>query len=92
MQTYRVTIGDDGRVTLPGTHPGETVTVQITETTSETRPLTLATARTVEERESIIAEIERAVTESRRAAGDDDDEQLSLTHGDLLYDEYGLPK
>lgn len=38
----------------------------------------------------VIEEILRSVCAMRLAAGDDG-EPLSLTHGDMLYDENGLP-
>jgi hypothetical protein len=39
----------------------------------------------------VAARILRRAQELRAEAGLDDGEQLSLTHGDLLYDENGLP-
>jgi len=42
MHTYRLTVGPDGRVTIPGTVPGETVTVQVVKTPER---LSLPTAR-----------------------------------------------
>lgn len=87
-----LTVGPDGRVAVPGAEPGQTVTVEIKETPAKPGRLTLATARTDEEREQVIAEIRRAAQELKRQAGIGDDERLSLTHGDLLYDENGLPK
>lgn len=86
-----LTVGPDGRVVVPGAEPGQTVTVEISDTDNEPKRRTLATARTDEERERIIAEIRQAARELKRKAGIDDDERLSLTHGDLLYDENGLP-
>ena len=90
IRTLQLTVGPDGRVMIPGARPGQTVTVEITALSSAAERLTLATARTDEERTAIIAEITQAARELRLAAGDDD-ERLSLTHGDLLYDEDGLP-
>lgn len=86
-----LTVGPDGRVTVPGAQPGQTVTVEIKDTGTTPERLTLATAKTDEERDQIIAEIRRAAQELKREAGISDDERLSLTHGDLLYDENGLP-
>ncbi len=91
MPTMQLKVGPDGRVTVPGTRPGQTVTVEINDTDETPQRRTLATARTDEERDQIIAEIQRAARELRRAAGIGDDERLSLTHGDILYDENGLP-
>ena len=91
MQTYRVIVGTDGRVTIPDTRPGETITVQVEHGAEPPERLTLVSARTDEERDHLIAEIQRAARELRREAGIGDDERLSQTHGDLLYDENGLP-
>ena len=88
MQTFRLKVDDDGRVTIPDVHPGQIVTVQIPEVPEY---LTLATARTDEERAAVIAEIRRLAREIRTEMGNPS-EQLSLTHGDILYDENGLPK
>ena len=90
-RTMQLTVGPDGRIEVPGTEPGQTVTVEIAEAPEKQERLTLATAKTDEERDQIIAEIRRAAQELKRAAGIGDDERLSLTHGDLLYDEDGLP-
>jgi hypothetical protein len=90
-RTLHLTVGPDGRVTVPGARPGQTVAVEISDTSETPERLTLATARTDEERDQVIAEIRRAARELRQAAGIGDDERLSLTHGDLLYDENGLP-
>lgn len=90
MQTIQLTVGPDGLVVIPGTRPGQTVTISIARTSETPEPLTLATACTDEERAAIVAEITRAARELRMTAGDDD-ERLSLTHGDLLYDDDGLP-
>lgn len=91
MQTYRVTVGPDGQVTIPDTRPGDTITIQVEHGAEPPERLTLTTARTGEERDWVIAEIRRAARELRHAAGIGDDERLSITHGDLLHDENGLP-
>lgn len=91
MQTVDVTVGPDGRVVIPGTRPGQAVTIQIEQDPDTPERLTLATARTDDERDAVAARILRRAQELRAEAGVDDDEQLSLTHGDLLYDENGLP-
>lgn len=89
MATYQLTVDPDGRVAIPDTHPGEKITVQVTGVATEPALLTLATARTDEERAAVVAEINRLARELRAEMGDD--EQLSITHGDLLHDENGLP-
>ncbi len=92
MRTVHVTVESDGRVAIPGTRPGETLAIQIEHTPEPQERLTLANARTDEERAAVAAEILRRARELRAEAGVDDDERLSITHGDLLYDEDGLPK
>jgi hypothetical protein len=85
-----LTVGPDGRVTVPGARPGQTVTVEINVADEEPKRQTLATARTDEERDAVIEDILRSVRALRLAAGDDG-EPLSIAHGDMLYDENGLP-
>lgn len=91
MQTVELTVGPDGRVVIPGTRPGQRLAVQFEQNQETPERQTLATARTDEERDAVAARILRRAQELRAEAGLDDGEQLSLTHGDLLYDENGLP-
>lgn len=86
-----LTVGPDGRVAVPGAEPGQTVTVEIKETPAKPGRLTLATARTDEEREQVVAEIKRLAQEIRKELSDED-VRIMLNHGDWLYDENGLPK
>lgn len=86
-----LTVGPDGRVAVPGAEPGQTVTVEISDTDNEPKRRTLATARTDEERERIIAEILEAAQRLRQELSDEDI-QIALNHGDYLYGEDGLPK
>jgi len=60
MQTWHLAIGPDGQVRIPDGKPGQTVVVVVEtpETTSEPETLTLATAKTPEERAEVIASIE----------------------------------
>jgi hypothetical protein len=90
-RTLQLTVDPDGRVTIPGAEPGQTVIVEINDTDKTPERLTLATARTDEERDAVIEDILRSVRALRIAAGDDG-EPLSTAHGDMLYDENGLPK
>lgn len=90
-RTLQLTVGPDGRVTIPGTEPGQTVTVEITETPQKPERLTLATARTDEERDQIVTEILEAAQRLRQELSDEDI-QVALNHGDYLYGEDGLPK
>jgi len=94
MQTFHLKVDEDGRVTIPDTRPGQVVTVQLPEITelptvnadTECRgPIPKAERAVIKER------IQQLAHEIRREMGRDD-ERLSLTHGDLLYDEHGLPK
>ena len=86
-----LTVGPDGRVAVPGAEPGQTVTVEISDTDNEPKRRTLDTARTDEERERIIAEILEAAQRLRQELSDEDI-QIALNHGDYLYGEDGLPK
>lgn len=92
MQIYRLTVGPDGRVTVPNTRPGQTVTVQVepvpvhAEPEADSEPLTLATAKTPEERAEVIAEMKAIAQELRGLLKDD----LPIST-DELYGEDGLP-
>ena len=52
MQTFTLSVGPDGRVAIPDTRPGETVTIQIGQPPAATAPerATFATARNGAER------------------------------------------
>jgi hypothetical protein len=89
-KTMQLTVGPDGRVAVPGARPGQTVTVEISDAFDTPERLTLATARTDEERDQVIAEIKRLAQELREELGEDG-VRLAVNHGDWLYDEYGLP-
>lgn len=90
MQTFRLTVGPDGRVAIPDTRPGQTVTVQVGQEVAPEAParLTLATARTDAEREVVAAEIKRLARELRAELPEP---WRSRDHGDLLYGDDGLP-
>lgn len=92
MHTFKLTVGSDGRVAIPNTRPGETVMIQLTRPPGPEVPegLTLATARTEEEKATVVAEIKRLAHELRQEF-DLGETTLSLTHGDVLHDEHGLP-
>lgn len=89
-KTMQLTVGPDGRVEIPGAQPGQTVTVEFAEPPKTPEPLTLAAARTDEERDAVVEDILRSVRALRLAAGNDG-EPLSIAHGAMLYDENGLP-
>lgn len=90
-RTLQLTVGPDGRVVVPGARPGQTITVEIPEAPGTPERLTLATARTEEERAAVITEIKRLAQEIRSELSDED-VQIMLNHGDLLYGEDGLPR
>ena len=90
-RTLQLVVGPDGRVTVPGARPGQTVTVEIADAPETPERLTLATARTDEEREQIIEEVLEAARRLRQELSDEDI-QIALNHGDYLYGEDGLPK
>lgn len=91
MPTFQLTVDPDGRVTIPDTHPGEVITIQVAEMANEPERLTLATARTEDERAAVVEEITRLARQLRRELNLGD-ELLSQMHGDDLYDEHGLPR
>jgi NAD(P)H-flavin reductase len=85
MQIYRLTVEPDGRVTVPNARPGQMVTVQV-EAVTEAEPMTLAAAKTPEEREVVIADILEMAGQLRELL------KLDLPIGtDELYGEDGLP-
>ena len=92
MQTFHLIVDEDGRVTIPGTRPGENVTVQLIDTAD------LPTVSTDGERAGPIPEEERAAIKTRvqqlarEIRAELPEPWLSTPHGDLLYDENGLPK
>jgi len=90
-RTLQLTVGPDGRVAVPGARPGETITVEISDASDTPERLTLATARTDEERDAVIAEIKRLARNLRQELGEEG-VQRAINHGDWLYDEDGLPK
>jgi hypothetical protein len=85
MQTYRLTVDPDGRVTIPNARPGQTIIVQVNESATPGF-LTLKTARTDEERAAVIADIKRMSGRLRTLLTDD----LPLDPAEL-YGEDGLP-
>lgn len=81
MQTYRLTVNADGLVRVPDVRPGQTVIVQVDDQAPGTI-LTLATARTPQERAAVIARLQGVAHELHQelqAAGVSADFDL---HGD----------
>lgn len=91
MQTFRLTVGPDGRVVIPDTGPGQTVTIQIAQAPAPEAPerLSRATARTDAERTVVVAEIKRLARDLRAELPTP---WRSRDHGDVLYGDDGLPK
>jgi hypothetical protein len=84
METMTLVVGPDGRVKIPGTEAGQTVTIQL-------EPAKRHKARSLspEERERIIQE---QLEDSRRTRESADPEWLHLDHGEWLYGPDGLPR
>ena len=86
MGTITVTVGPDGRVRIPGTHAGQSVTIQVE---PETEDPPVAAERSPEEVERIIQEL---LAGGRRVREWADPEWLKLDHGEWLYGDDGLPR
>lgn len=87
MQTWRLTVGPDGQIRIPDTKPGQEVMVQVVlRPTDESEELTLATARTPEEVDAVISQIEENARKLRELAKD----RPPFSEDDL-YGADGLP-
>jgi len=89
MQTYRLVVGPDGQVRIPDGKPGQVVTVQVEPAPpakDEREMLTLANARTPEERAEVIAIINENAEKLKELMKD----APPFTIEDL-YGEDGLP-
>ena len=91
MQTYRhITVEPDGRIRIPDVKPGQRLRVTIEpETEATPERLTLATARTAEERAQVFARVHENARKLRELLKDDLPTSASA---DELYGEDGLPK
>jgi len=89
MPTMQLTVGPDGRVVIPGTQPGQTVTINIADVVETTDPLGRTGPIPEEEWAVIEARVKRLAEEIRRELPEP---WLSSDHGDLLYGDDGLPK
>ncbi len=88
MQTIHVTVGPDGRVVIPGTRPGQTVTIDVTdvvETMEQVRP-----TGPIPEEEWMVIEA-RIKQRAHKIREELPEPWLSSDHGDLLYGDDGLP-
>ncbi len=85
MQTITVIVGPDGRVEIPGTHAGQTMTIHVELDAPPARRFS------PEEGERIVRE---QMEESRQARMSISPEDLAraLNHGDWLYGPDGLPR
>ena len=87
MQTFQLKVGEDGRVAIPNTRPGEVVTVQVT------MPVAAVDNRSdpipEEEREAIKERVTQLAREIREELAEP---WKSIDHGDLLYGDDGLPR
>jgi hypothetical protein len=86
MHTYTLTVDADGRVAIPDTRPGDTITIQVPAPPASREPLTLATATTPEERAAVIAAIRANARRLQELLKD----ELPISTDDL-YGEDGLP-
>jgi hypothetical protein len=86
MQTITIIVGPDGRVAIPGTRAGQTVTLHIE---PEGMPEQADAIRTPEEQEQLIQEL---LEEGRRNRAQADPEWLARDHDEWLYGPDGLPK
>lgn len=88
-RTMQLTIDPDGRVAIPGAQPGQIVTLEIVD-------LTEAAGRTDNigpiSDEEWAAISKRVKQRARRMREELPEPWLSSNHGDLLYDDDGLPK
>jgi hypothetical protein len=83
METMTLIVDPDGRVKIPGTQPGQVVTIRIEPAPVERPPLS------PEEHERFVQE---QLAESRRFREQADPEWLNLDHGEWLYGPDGLPR
>ena len=90
MHSYRLVIGPDGSVKIPGGEPGRIVTVLVEESwrSIPSEPLKPVAAMTLEERERLKEEFLDRGRHIRSRLSD----QLPIDHGADLYGDDGLPK
>lgn len=88
MQTYRLIVGPDGTLRIPDVKPGEVLTVQVEREpdASDHEMLTLASARTPEERAEVIEELKLLAAKIRDSA-----KYGPTFMQEDLYGEDGLP-
>ncbi len=86
MRILTLTVEPDGRIAIPGTHAGQTITIHLE---PETEPEPAVVRRSAEEQERVIQALVAGGRRVREAA---DPEWLALDHDELLYGPDGLPK
>ncbi len=84
LHTIHLTVGPDGRVEIPDTRPGETVSIYLAKAAEDN-----AGPITEQERAEIKARVMRLAREIRAELPEP---WLSQDHGDLLYGDDGLPR
>lgn len=87
MPTFQLTVDPDGRVAIPNTHPGQTVTIQVVPVPDTGDDV--AGPIPEEERAAIKARVKQRAQKIRAELPEP---WRSADHGDLLYGEDGLPK
>jgi hypothetical protein len=85
MQTYRLTVDADGIVRVPNVQPGQTVTVQVDDQPAANN-LTLATAKTPQERAAVISRLQRIAHELHQEL-----RSMEARPESELFGEDGLP-
>ncbi len=95
MQTFRLTVGGDGRVEIPDTRPGQVVVIQMPPLPKapdrETEISDDATSGPIPESERAAIK-ERVLRRARQTREKLPEPWRSADHGDLLYGDDGLPK
>lgn len=89
MHTYRLVVGPDGTLRIPDAQPGQVVTIVVEPAPAATpnhELLTLATAKTPEERAEVIASIEADLQRLQRLL-----KSGPIFSTDDLYGQDGLP-
>jgi hypothetical protein len=84
-QTLVLTVGDDGKVEIPGTRPGQRVSLTLREGSIGSRPLT-------DEERRVMREELTKLRRKWRAESTPEEIDRAINHGDWLYDEHGLPR
>lgn len=85
----QLTVDADGCVTIPGTQPGQTVSITIDHASDMTEQSDTAGPIPEEECAAIKARVKQRAQEIRKELPEP---WLSADHGDLLYGDDGLPK